>query len=103
MSIVVTGAAGQLGLLTAERLVERLPTSDLVLVTRTPEKLARFAALGASVRYGDFEEPSTLAAAFKGGDRLLIIGTHGKMERVAMHRGVIAAAVAAGIRHAAYL
>lgn len=103
MSIVVTGAGGRLGLLTAERLIERLAPSELVLVTRNPEKLARFAARGVAVRYGDFEEPSSLPGAFKGGERLLIIGTHGKMERVAMHRGVVAAAAAAGIRHTVYL
>lgn len=103
MRIIVTGAAGRLGLLTAEHLQMRVAPSDIILVTRNPAALAPFAARGVDVRFGDFEEPSSLAAAFAGGDRLLIIGTHGRMERVAMHQGVIAAARAAGIGHAVYL
>jgi NAD(P)H dehydrogenase (quinone) len=103
MTIIVTSAAGQLGLLTAEHLLAGVRPQDLVLVTRSPDKLQRVAARGVAVRFGDFEEPASLPAAFAGGERLLIIGTHGRMERVAMHQGVIAAAKAAGIRHATYL
>lgn len=103
MRIIVTGAAGRLGQLTAEHLLQRIAPSDLTLVTRNPKALVQFSARGADVRFGDFEEPASLGAAFAGGERLLIIGTHGRMERVAMHRGVIAAAKAAGIGHAVYL
>ncbi len=40
---------------------------QLILVTRTPEKLSSFAANGAEVRAGDFTKPETLDRAFAGG------------------------------------
>src|ERR1700682_851727 len=54
MSLIVTGAAGHLGRLVAEQLLERVAPEHLVLVTRTPEALREFRARGVEVRYGDF-------------------------------------------------
>ncbi len=53
----------------------------------------------------DFDRPETLAAAFAGVDRLLLIstdslGTPG--HRIAQHRAAIDAAVAAGVKHLLY-
>ncbi|MGH8148371.1 MAG: hypothetical protein ACRETB_00110, partial [Steroidobacteraceae bacterium] len=53
--IIISGAAGHLGELTVHDLLARgVPASRLILVSRTPGKLARYARMGASVRYGDF-------------------------------------------------
>jgi NAD(P)H dehydrogenase (quinone) len=97
MSIVITGASGKLGRRTAEYVLAR--TSDVVLVTRSPDKLA---GLGGEVRYGDFDDPASLPAAFAGGERLLLISTDVVGARLQGHRNAIAAAVAAGVRHIAY-
>jgi NAD(P)H dehydrogenase (quinone) len=97
MSIVITGASGKLGRRVAEYVLER--ESDVVLVTRTPEKLA---GLGGQVRYGDFGDPASLEAAFAGGERLLLISTDVVGARVQGHLNAIAAAKAAGVRHVAY-
>ncbi len=102
MTIAITGAAGQLGRLTAQRVLERLPPNELVLVTRRPDAVADLAAAGAVVRRGDFDEPDSLAAAFAGCERVLLISADVLGKRVTQHRAAVAAAAAAGVRHVAY-
>jgi NAD(P)H dehydrogenase (quinone) len=102
MSYVITGAAGNLGRRTAELMLERVDPDALVLVTRRPDELADLAARGADVRRADFDSPESLAPAFAGGERLLLISTDIVGERVAGHKAAIDAAVAAGVSHVAY-
>jgi NAD(P)H dehydrogenase (quinone) len=102
MSIVVTGASGQLARLVTERLLERVPPSEVVLVTRTPEALDQVAAHGVAVRHGDFARPESLPAAFAGGERMLLISASVLGERVPGHHAAIDAAAAAGMRSVAY-
>jgi NAD(P)H dehydrogenase (quinone) len=102
-SIVVSGASGGLGGQAIGALLARgVPLDKLVLVTRTPEKLSSYAANGAQVRAGDFSKPETLAAAFAGGRKLLLISTNSSDDRVAQHTAAISAARRAGIRHIVY-
>jgi NAD(P)H dehydrogenase (quinone) len=102
MSIVITGAAGHLGRLVAEAVLDRTDPSEVVLVTRDPSRLADLADRGADVRAGDFKEPGSLAQAFAGATKVLIISTHDVGTRVAGHKAAIDAAVAAGARSIAY-
>jgi NAD(P)H dehydrogenase (quinone) len=103
MSFIITGASGQLGRLAAELLVDRVDPDRVVLVTRNPDSLADLAGRGATVRFGDFDEPESLAAAFAGGERLLLIsGTELGPRRVQQHQNAIDAAKAAGITHVSY-
>jgi NAD(P)H dehydrogenase (quinone) len=104
MSLIITGASGHLGRRTAELLLdtEGADASDVVLVTRDPSKLEDLAARGATVRAGDFAEPSTLPAAFAGATRVLIVSTDVVGARVPGHVAAIDAAVAAGASLIAY-
>jgi len=102
MRLVVTGASGQLGRLVVGALLDRVPAGDLILVTRSPDSLAEFGRLGATVRYGDFEQPDSLAPAFEGGRRALVISTIGARDTVAAHRAAFDAARRAGIAHVVY-
>ncbi len=102
MSIVITGASGQLGRLTAELVLARVPASEVTLATRHPEALSDFVGRGARVRQADFDHPETLAEAFAGGERLLLISADAVGRRVAQHRAAIEAAREAGVRHVAY-
>ncbi|HEY3188079.1 MAG TPA: NAD(P)H-binding protein [Solirubrobacteraceae bacterium] len=102
MSIVITGASGKLGRLTAESLLEKVSPAEVVLVTRTPDALADFAARGADVRAGDFTDPASLTAAFAGGEKVLLISADVIGERVPHQRAAIDAAVAAGVGSIAY-
>ncbi len=101
MRIGLTGAAGQLGSLVAEQLLEQLAAEDVVLITRRPEELHSFAARGAQVRRADFDEPSSLPGAVANVDRLLLISsTHESTpHRVEQHSRVIDAAREAGVSH----
>jgi NAD(P)H dehydrogenase (quinone) len=101
--LIITGASGPFGNSTTEGLLRRgIPARDLILVTRNPTKLARYAALRAQVRHGDFDDPESLAAAFTGGDKILIISTNRVGQRMPQHRNAVNAAVAAGVKHIVY-
>jgi NAD(P)H dehydrogenase (quinone) len=102
MSIVITGASGQFGRATAEAVLDRVDASKVVLVTRTPDALADLAARGAEVRRGDFDEPSSLPAAFAGGDELLLISMDRAGDRVPQQQAAIDAAAAAGVGRVVY-
>ena len=64
MSIVITGASGQLGRTTAELVLDRRPDSEVILTTHRPEALSDLAERGEKVRLADFDRPETLAEAF---------------------------------------
>ncbi len=99
MSIVVTGASGKLGRLVAEAVLDR--GSEVVLVTRDPSRLADLSGR-AEIRRGDFGDPGSLAKAFAGATKVLIISTDRIGERVEGHKAAIDAAAAAGARSIAY-
>jgi NAD(P)H dehydrogenase (quinone) len=106
-TILVTGAAGQLGQRVIHHLIEtfKVPAASLIAATRNPAKLADLAARGVRTRKVDFDDPAGLEAAFAGVDRLLVIstdalGTPGK--RLAQHKAAVAAAAKAGVGHVAY-
>ena len=100
--IIVTGASGQLGRLVIEVLLKILPASEIVAAVRNPEKVADLAARGVEVRQADYDQPASLASAFKGADKLLLISASEVGRRVPQHRAVIDAAKAAGIGLLAY-
>ena len=105
--IIVSGASGQVGGLVVEALLARdVPASNLILVSRSPDELAAYARMGASTRFGDFTQPESLASAYAGGDRLLLIsigGTSGPQTRTELHQTAINAAIAAGVQHVVYV
>jgi NAD(P)H dehydrogenase (quinone) len=102
--IIVSGASGQLGGLVVEELLARkVPPQNLILVTRTPDGLKHYAERGASVRFGDFTKPESLAAAYAGGTRMLLISINGGGgQRPELHKAAIDAAIAAGVKQIAY-
>ena len=108
--IVISGASGQLGGLVVEELLDRgIRPENLILVSRTPLELERYAALGASTRFGDFLQPESLDSAYEGGERLLLISLNSNnrdprvpARRAELHQVAIDAAVDAGIEHIVY-
>jgi NAD(P)H dehydrogenase (quinone) len=100
--IVITGASGQYGRLATQGMIERGRAADLILMSRSPAKLADMAALGCEVRYGDYDEPASMVSAMTGAERLLLISGTRVGARVAQHQAAIDAAVKAGVRHAVY-
>ncbi|WP_371501144.1 NAD(P)H-binding protein [Kitasatospora sp. NBC_00374] len=95
--ILVTGAAGDLGTLVAERLADR---DDTAFGTRDP----RQAPAPSPARRIDFDDPDTLARGFERVDVLLMISAgHGEDDTViARHGAAVDAAEKAGVGHVVY-
>jgi NAD(P)H dehydrogenase (quinone) len=100
--IAMTGASGRYGRLATKKLIAQGRARDLILITRTPAKLAACAQAGCEVRYGDFDRPESLPAALRGADKLMLISGTRVGARVRQHRAAIDAAVAADVRHIIY-
>jgi NAD(P)H dehydrogenase (quinone) len=98
VSIVVTGATGHLGRLVVESLIERgVPAGQIVAAGRNTDKIADLAERGVQVRHLDFDAPETLAPAFAGADKLLLVSASEIGKRVPQHRNAVDAAKAAGV------
>lgn len=103
MRILVTGATGKLGAKVVESLLKTVPASDLAVSVRNPEKAEGLRTRGVEVRQGDFDKPETLATAFAGIDRLLIISADGDNEtRIRQHANAVEAAKQAQVKFIAY-
>ena len=102
MAIIVSGASGNFGRQVTDILLTKVPASELILTSRRPENLAHLAAKGAQVRHADFDDPSTLPAAFAGGEKMLLISTARVGARVGQHQDAVDAAKAAGVTHVVY-
>ncbi len=100
--ILVTAANGQLGRLTLDALLKRVPAGQIVAGMRDPAKGADLAAKGITVVAADYSKPETLDAALRGIDRVLLISSNELGQRVAQHRNVIEAAKRAGVKLIAY-
>lgn len=100
--IVITGASGNYGRGLTDLLIEAGRAEDLILITRSPDKLADRAGQGCTVRYGDFDKPETLAEAVQGAEKMLLISGTRVGARVVQHKAAIDAAAAAGVKHIAY-
>ncbi|MFC9853754.1 SDR family oxidoreductase [Streptomyces prasinus] len=103
MSIVVTGATGNLGRHVVEQLLEKVPAEQVTAVVRSPEKAADLAERGVRLAVADYNAPETLDGVFAAGDKVLLIsGNEFDKGRVQQHRRVIDAAKAAGVALLAY-
>ncbi len=101
--IVVTGATGQLGRQIVEGLSTRLPSAQIAVSVRDPEKARDLEQRGIRVCRGDFADPSTLAKAFEGAEQVLIISANKLGEEVIrQHGNAIQAAKDAGVKRILY-
>lgn len=101
-TILVTGASGALGRLVVERLLAAGPGGAVIAAARRPEAVGDLVDRGAEARVADYDRPETLAAAFDGVDRVLLISSSEVGQRVPQHRNAIEAARAAGVSLMAY-
>ena len=100
--LLITGASGALGRMTAHLLLAERRRGELILVSRTPEALSDLAERGADVRFADFDELVSLRDAFAGADRMLLISASDVEVRAEQHRSAIRSASEAGVRHIVY-
>ncbi|HEY8381355.1 MAG TPA: SDR family oxidoreductase [Microvirga sp.] len=100
MKIGVSGASGQLGRAVVAKLVEH-GGQEVIAISRTPDSVAG----PVTGRFGDYNQPDGLLAAYEGLDRLLIIptGDLGRGRRGAQNEAAIDAAVKAGVGHIVFM
>ncbi|WNS45434.1 NAD(P)H-binding protein [Paenibacillus sp. MMS20-IR301] len=104
MTIMITGANGQLGHLIIKYLQERVPTGQIIAGVRRIEAAAELREQGVELRYTDYDVPDSLDTAFAGLSRLLLISsshTDDKL-RLIQHKAVIDAAKRIGVGHIFY-
>lgn len=99
MKIGISGASGKLGAGLVDNLLRRGGV-EVVGVSRTPAAVAAHEA-----RFGDYDQPASLAAAYAGLDRLLIIPTTALApgQRAKQNIAAIDAANRAGVKHVAFM
>ncbi|WP_417434792.1 SDR family oxidoreductase [Hoeflea sp.] len=105
--LLVTGASGQLGAAVMHHLIDtyKVPASSIIAGSRDVAKLSDLAGRGVETRKVDFDDADTLARAFDGVDKVLIISTDaldGEGTRLRQHLAAVAAAKAAGVGHISY-
>src|ERR1700733_970663 len=66
MKIGVSGASGHLGKAVVSELLQRADGHEVVAISRTPGTISG----GAQGRFGDYDQPDSLAKAYAGVDRL---------------------------------
>jgi NAD(P)H dehydrogenase (quinone) len=101
-NLLVTGAAGQLGRLVVDRLLDKLPADRIAATLRDEAEAERLRSLGVAAFIADYDRPDTLDRALAGIGRVLLISSNALGQRVAQHRNVIEAARRAGIELIAY-
>ena len=103
-TLLVTGANGRLGSQTVANLLAA-KAGHVIAASRDPQKSAALAAKGAETRRADFDDPATLADAFRGATRVLIVSTDALAvpgQRLQQHRNAVEAARAAGVQEIVY-
>jgi NAD(P)H dehydrogenase (quinone) len=99
MVLGISGASGRLGRLSVEAALERVPSWELVITTRTPDSLRDYAERGVEVRFADFDQPESLPLAFAGIERMFMISaSNATGKRYDQHNAAINAARNAGVQ-----
>lgn len=99
MKIGVTGATGQLGRLVVEKLKEKVSTSEIIALVRTPDKAKD---MGVEARKFDYNESDELEKSLQGIDRLLLISANEIGKRFSQHENVIEAAKKSNVKWIVY-
>jgi NAD(P)H dehydrogenase (quinone) len=93
MSLVITGATGQLGRQVVDSLLAKGVAADrIVALGRDDERLAELAALGVTTRRVDYSDAAAVADALSDAERVLLISGNEVGQRLAQHQNVIDAA-----------
>jgi len=101
--IVVAGATGLLGGAVVERLLGKVPATEIGVSVRDPAKATALAERGVRVRRGDYDDAASLAHAFEGAEQLLLVSAAATGETaLRQHRTAIDAARRAGVRRVVY-
>ncbi len=103
MTILITGATGQLGRLVIDSLISRGATPQTIVAgARDVAKAADLADRGIRVVTLDYDDAASITAALDGVDSVLLISGSEVGRRTPQHKAVIDAAKAAGVTKLVY-
>jgi NAD(P)H dehydrogenase (quinone) len=103
VSVIVTGASGQLGRLVIDQLLATVPAAEITALVRDPAKAGDLAARGVTLAVADYNSPESFDGLLRAGDRVLLIsGNEYHRDRTAQHKAVLGAAAKAGVALFAY-
>ncbi|MDF0717192.1 SDR family oxidoreductase [Muricauda sp. 334s03] len=102
--ILITGATGGLGGTTARFLKEKTTSDNITVLVRDKESdnAKALASEGFELRSGDYDNPDSLAEAFKGIDILYFVSASDIGKRIPQHKNVVETAKASNIKHIMY-
>lgn len=102
LKFMVTGAAGQLGGLVIDALLQDHAPAEIGALVRRADAAATLEARGLAVRLASYDDLPALTKVLADVERLLLISGSEVGQRAAQHANVIAAAKAAGVGFVAY-
>lgn len=100
--ILITGVTGHLGGAVLNKLLAKVPASDVRVLVRDEAKAEAFKALGVEIALGTYDDKASLVAAFKGIDKLYFVSGNDVANRGAQHENVVHAATEAKVGHVIY-
>jgi len=100
--ILVTGVTGHLGRIVLDKLLGKVPASNVKVLVRDEAKAAPFRQLGVEVAIGSYDDKTSLVNAFKDVDKLYFISGSDVAKRSQQHENVVNAAVEAKVGHVVY-
>ena len=101
--ILVTGATGHLGKAVINFLLQKGISADkIIALVRDEAKAADLEEKGVILRKGDYHDNASLAPAFKGVEKLLLVSSGDFNDRSQQHINVVNAAKEAGVKHILY-
>lgn len=101
-TVLVTGATGSLGKSVVTALLNKNAAIQLAVLVRDASKAEELKAKGVDVRVGNYDDPQSLVAAFKGIDTLYFVSGSDIVKRSLQHENVVKAAKEAGVKHVVY-
>lgn len=101
--ILITGATGHFGGATINFLLEKgVEAKRISALVRNEQSVDEFKKKGVKTLIGDYNNYNSLATAFVGVEKLLLVSGSDLMNRTAQHLNVINAAKEAGVKHMIY-
>lgn len=95
--IAITAAAGRLGSLVIDQLLEQVPAERIVAIVRNPSRVAHLSLRGVTVRQACYDDPTQMQRALADVERLVLISASEAARRVQQHSNVLGAAKRAGV------
>ena len=100
--ILVTGVTGHLGRAVLDKLLAKVPASNVKVLVRDVAKAEAFKPLGVEIAIGTYDDKASLVAAFQDTDKLYFVSGNDVANRAIQHENVVKAATEAKVGHVIY-